>query len=90
MSEELKMYEVEDGEKHWVIASSLRGAVKILVEHFDGDLDPSECSVKQLQGHEPLTITQDTRFGLKKKTKLVAKWIGEEKEPCFIASTVYP
>lgn len=89
MSEkQLKVWRIDDGERHWAIAPTAERALEIVAEIFGCTLDEYRGdSVEVVPDDEAITIRCDDEHD-EAHTKTAKEWVADEGEG-LLCSTVY-
>lgn len=84
---QLHVWEINDGERHLVIAESAGRAFEIAVDHdmLEDASKSGDYSIKQLDDETVLSVRDDDGS---RETKTCEEWVKSEGR-CFLSSTCY-
>ena len=82
--DDLYIYQLDDGDRSWVIAKDILQAIELWKQEFDGE-ECWLCSIKQLFDQEKLEIKGEKYT----RNWTIEKWRALYKKPRFIGSTIY-
>ena len=98
ITDELSVYRIDDGEKHWFIAESERDALERYAEHYGfGSIESAresfgEITIEKLPSEMPITIHLDLDDEDDPETGPVTmtaiEWVRRRACGCYLCSTV--